>query len=112
MLEDYRNWPEEYTNGEFTLFGNNCAALAREFFDALLPLDQPLKRGFFPVALPSKTVNEVESRFPLLAQVFFRAGEISEEETKTPLFVIEDVKNKKEFSTFRRYREFEGQFLR
>ena len=112
LLRDYQSWPEEYTSGEFTLLGNNCAALSREFFDAILPFDQPLERSFSPVALPRDVVKEVEQRFPLLAKVNFEAQEISEDEEKTPVFVIESLQDRKSFPSFQKYGEFEGRYLR
>lgn len=111
LLQDYTRWPEEYTPGPFTLLRNNCAALSLVLFDAILPLDQPLRRSLSPVALPRNVVKEVRARFPRVAEVTFAAESGLLEEKKTPPFVIEALANRQRFSSFRDYLHFEESSL-
>ena len=109
LLRDYTEWKNEYLSGRFRLLGNNCAALSEEFFDAILPLDQPLSRGLAPVALPKDVVKHAAERFPVLGSVTFDASEVSEDVTKTPPFVIEQVVDRARFPSFRAYQSFEAE---
>ena len=108
LLRDYTQWPEEYTSGVFHVLGNNCAALATQIIDAILPFEGELERSSLPVALPSVVNQKAAERFPVIANITFKAPTLaSGNEGSVPNFVIKELPDRPSFYSFRSYLDFE-----
>ena len=107
LLLDYARSDLRYRTGMFHFFGNNCARLATELLDAILPLDQKLERGLSPVSLPAEVREKSSERFPLIADIVFRGRKAPEGLVFPPNMKMRRLKSRAKSPQFQNYLRFE-----